>query len=108
VRALRAWLAAAAIEAGPIFPATHARAKTDHLGPKTIAQIVKRAAEGCGLDPSKMAGHSLRSGFITSAAKRGKSARSIMRQSGHRSEAVMNGYIHDATLFDDNAATGLL
>ncbi len=53
------------------------------------------------------AGHSLRAGFITSAAKRGASLPKIMRQSRHKSERMAMTYIRPATLFDDNAADGM-
>ena len=55
----------------------------------------------------KFAGHSLRAGFATTAAKRGKSLDAIMRQTLHRSERVARSYIRHAKLFDDNAAGGL-
>ena len=34
----------------------------------------------------------------------GASERSIMKQTGHRSVAMVRRYIHDAELFHDNAA----
>jgi len=110
VRVLRAWLDAAKIESGPVFRAVTrtGRLSDGALDDRAVARLVKRAVARVGLDPSRVAGHSLRSGFITTAAKRGKSTGAIMRQSGHRSEAVMRGYIQLATLFDDNAAAGLL
>ena len=63
---------------------------------------------GCGLDATTVAGHSLRAGFATTAAKRGKSLDAIMRQTLHKSERVARSYIRHAKLFDDNAAVGLL
>jgi integrase len=110
VRALRAWLDAAKIETGSIFRAvTRGGIVADTaLGDRAVARLVKRVARNAGFDPATVAGHSLRSGFITTAAKRGKSTRAIMAQSGHRSEAVMHRYIQHATVFEDNAATGLL
>lgn len=72
-----------------------------------MARVVKRCAERAGLDPEKFAGHSLRAGFATTAAKRGKSLDAIMRQTLHRSERVARTYIRHAKLFDDNAAGGL-
>ena len=60
-----------------------------------------------GLDPSGFAGHSLRAGLATAAAKAGKSERAIMAQTGHRSVTMVRRYIRDANLFSDNAAAGL-
>jgi integrase len=110
VRALRAWLNASRIESGPIFRAVgRAGVVADRaLDAQEVARIVKRGAAHLGLPVAAFGGHSLRAGFITTAAKRGKSLDAIMRQSGHRSEHVARGYIRHATLFDDNAATGLL
>jgi len=42
-----------------------------------VAEIVKRYAAAVGLDASKFAGHSLRSGLVTSADMAGASERSI-------------------------------
>jgi hypothetical protein len=36
------------------------------------------------------------------AARNGASERSIMKQTGHRSVAMVRRYIHDAELFNDN------
>ncbi len=74
---------------------------------QSVALIVKRWALEAGLDPMLFAGHSLRSGLATAAAKAGKSERSIMKQTGHRSVTVVRRYIRDAELFDDNAAAGI-
>lgn len=109
VRALRAWLDAAAITSGPLFRpvAKGGRVGAKRLSDRAVALVVKRAAEAAGLDPRPFAGHSLRAGLATSAAKAGKSERSIMAQTGHRSAAMVRRYIRDATLFDDNAAAGI-
>jgi integrase len=73
-----------------------------------VALIVKRWALEAGFDSALFAGHSLRSGLATAAAKAGKSERSIMKQTGHRSvTVVVRRYIRDAELFDDNAAGGI-
>ena len=63
--------------------------------------------KAAGLDPTTVAGHSLRAGFAMTAAKNGKSLDAIMRQTLHKSEQVARGYIRHAKLFDDNAAVGL-
>ena len=43
------------------------------LSPFSAAQIVKAYTEQACLDPVQFAGHSLRSGFLTSAAEAGAS-----------------------------------
>jgi integrase len=65
---------------------------------------VKRYVEAAGLDATKFAGHSLRSGLATSAAAAGASERSIMNQTGHRSLATVRKYIREGSLFRENAA----
>jgi integrase len=110
VRSLRAWLEAARLESGPLFrPVTrHGQLGERRLSDRAVALVVKRLAARAGLEPAVFAGHSLRAGFATTAAQRGKSLDAIMRQTGHKSERVARGYIRHATLFTDNAATGLL
>lgn len=109
VRALQAWLAAASITEGALFRSVN---RHDHVGgrlsDKHVAIAVKQAAATVGLDVKSLAGHSLRAGLVTSAAIQGRSDRSIMQQTGHRSIAMVQRYIRDASLFRDNAAQGLL
>ena len=56
-----------------------------------------------GLDPKKYGGHSLRSGFATSAAEAGAEERSIMAITGHKSAEMVRRYIKEANLFKNNA-----
>jgi site-specific recombinase XerD len=109
VRALAAWLEAARIESGPVFRGVDqlGHVATEALSDRSVARIVQRAAGAAGLDPATVAGHSLRAGFATTAARKGKSLDAIMRQTLYKSEHVARGYIRHAKLFDDNAAVGL-
>lgn len=109
VRSLRAWLEASGLREGPLFRALHrnGRMSAAALSDRSVALIVQRAARGAGLDATTLGGHSLRAGFATTAAKKGKSLDAIMRQTLHKSEKVARGYIRHAKLFDDNAAVGL-
>lgn len=110
VRSLEAWLAAAKITEGALFRAVdrYGHVHDEALSDRSVARIVQRTAEKAGLDPATVGGHSLRAGFATTAAKRGKSLDAIMRQTLHKSERVARSYIRHAKLFDDNAAVGLL
>jgi len=65
-------------------------------------------AERLRLDPTQFAGHSLRAGFLTSAAARGASIFKMMDVSRHRSVDTLRGYVRDAELFKDHAGAGLL
>lgn len=106
VRALDAWIDAAAIVAGPLFrPIRRGGAvRVDRLSDRSVALIVKRLAGRAGLDPARYAGHSLRAGLVTQAALAGVAEHVIGRQSRHKSVAVLRGYVRVATLFEQNAA----
>jgi site-specific recombinase XerD len=109
VRALDAWLAAAAITTGPLFRGVDQRGRVSEraLCDKTVSDIVKRTAGRAGLDPARVAGHSLRAGFATTAAKAGRSLDAIMRQTLHRCPKVARRYVRLAEVFQGNAAVGL-
>ena len=98
VKAARDWLELAGIAAGAVFrPVTKAGdVSPTRLKSRNVALIVKSAAGRIGIPPAQFAGHSLRSGFITEAARRDVPEYAIMAVSGHRSSAIMRGYIHDA------------
>jgi integrase len=104
------WLAAAGILEGPIFrPINKAGGiRPRRMTDQSVALIVKAHAERVGLDPAQFSGHSLRAGFLTSAAKRGASILKMMDVSRHRSVDTLRGYVRDAELFQDHAGTGLL
>jgi site-specific recombinase XerD len=110
VKALRAWLDAAGIEAGPLFrPINKAGAvAASRLTCRSVANFVKAYAVRAGFDGKLFSGHSLRSGFLTSAAAKGASIFKMMDQSGHKSVDTLRGYVRDAELFKDHAGAGLL
>ena len=98
VVALRAWLDAAEIVEGPVFRKIdrHNKVWPRALSGNAIAQIVKQAARAAGVDAANRAGHSLRIGFITTAAEAGVKDRDIMEQSGHTNVDTLHGYIQAA------------
>jgi integrase len=108
VLAVRAWLELVGT-VGPLFVSVDrfGRVAPTRLSDRDVARIVKRAAEAAGLDPSRFAGHSLRSGLATSAAAAGVEERQIMAQTRHRSVVVVRRYIHDGSLFRANAAAAV-
>jgi integrase len=76
--------------------------------PQSIANLVKAVAERAGLDPEKVfSGHSLRSGFATTAAVKGKTLPKIMRQGRWKDQRTAMMYIRPATVWEDNASDGL-
>ena len=110
VSALAAWLGAAGISSGPLFrPIDKAGTVADsRLTDRSVANIVKAYAARAGFDASAYSGHSLRSGFLTSAAAAGASIFKMMDVSGHRSVETLRGYVRDAELFTNHAGAGLL
>jgi len=108
VRAIQTWIYRAQLKDGPLFRAVY---KKGGLGQRLygldVARIIKRIALLCGLDPAQYAGHSLRAGLVTTAAKAGKAEHVIMKQTRHRSIAQLREYIRDAHLFEHNAAKDL-
>lgn len=109
VLALKQWLEASGIGEGAVFRAInrHGQVHGAALSTEAVAQIVKKRAADIGLDPSLVAGHSLRAGLATSAAQAGISAHKIQQQTGHKSIEMLSRYIRDANIFENNAA-GLL
>ena len=77
--------------------------KIFNLSDKSVALIIKRYADKAGLDSTKYAGHSLRSGFATTAAEFGAEERNIMAMTGHKTTQMVRRYIHEANLFKNNA-----
>ena len=110
VKAVRAWLEASNITTGPLLRpiAKGGRIGAERLADHTVVTVVKAGARRVGLDPNLFAGHSLRSGFLTSAAGRGASIFKMMDVSRHRSMDTLRGYVRDAELFRDHAGVGLL
>ena len=109
VRAVQKWLEAAGLRAGAIFVGVnrHGGLTGKRLRGEGVAIVVQRAATKAGLDATRVAGHSLRSGLATAAAIANKSEQAIMQQTGHVSVLQVRKYIRRAELFRDNAASGI-
>ena len=93
VKSLKNWINFAKIENGQIFK----------ISDKTVALTIKKYALLAGLDYTKYAGHSLRSGFATSTAEIGADERSIMAMTGHKTTQMVRRYIQESNLFKNNA-----
>ena len=106
VRALRHWLTAAGVADGPVFRAVdrHSNVATAALTGQVVATVLKRYCAVAGLNAATFGAHSLRAGMCTQAALNGASERSIQRQTGHKSVAMLRRYIRDGQIFHDNAA----
>ena len=93
VLALKHWIDICDIKTGKIFA----------ISDKSVALIIKKYASIAGLDSNKYSGHSLRSGFATSAAESGAEERNIMTMTGHKTTQMVRRYIQEANLFKNNA-----
>lgn len=100
------WLKAANITEGAIYRSfdRHGNIK-GRLSSNAVAIIIKKYAELAGLDPTLYAGHSLRSGFATSAGEKGYNHSSIMKQGGWNTPAMADRYQHDGQRFENNASS---
>jgi site-specific recombinase XerD len=110
VQALQDWLTVAGIERGALFRRMYRSDKIGdtRLSAQSVAIVIKAYAHRAGLDSSRYSGHSLRSGFLTSAARKRASIFKMAEQSRHRSLDVLRQYVRDEELFENNAGQGLL
>lgn len=109
VAALDAWLIAARITDGPIFRAVRGDlVKPNRLSDKQVARIVKKRCAAAGLDAKLFSGHSLRSGFLTSASDAGASLQAMAKHAGHSKVETTVGYIQVADAFKDHPGKGFL
>jgi len=104
-KALEAWLQAACIDAGPIFRAiSPAGDIKGRLSARGINRIVKRLAAKADFDPANFGAHSLRSGFVTEAGRRGVPRNEAMAMTGHRSGTVFDEYFRAGSILRSSAA----
>jgi integrase len=109
VKAVKAWLAASGISEGPLFrPVSKGgRLSTRRLSAKSVCEIVKAYAGRVGLKPADFGAHSLRAGFLTSAARRGASVFKMRDVSRHKSMDVLQASVRDADLHVEAAQRAL-
>ncbi len=102
---LKRWLNVSKITKGAIFRRFSKGTKLTkyRLTDQTVALIIKEYLKKAGIENANYSGHSLRSGFATSAAESGAEERSIMAMTGHKSTEMVRRYIREANLFKNNA-----
>ena len=105
VISMQNWLKISQINSGPLFRRFSKGAKLTEmrLTDQSVALIIKKYLQLAGIDNKNYSGHSLRSGFATSAADSGAEERSIMAMTGHKSTEMVRRYIKEANLFKNNA-----
>jgi site-specific recombinase XerD len=105
VLSIKKWIEISNIVSGPLFRRFSKGSKlTDNrLTDQTVALLIKKYLKLAGIESKNYSGHSLRSGFATSAAESGAEERSIMAMTGHKSTEMVRRYIKEANLFKNNA-----
>ena len=93
------------IRSGPVFRrfSKGSKLSENRLTDQTVALLIKEYLNLAGIDSQNFSGHSLRSGFATSAAESGVEERNIMAMTGHKSTEMVRRYIKEANLFKNNA-----
>jgi site-specific recombinase XerD len=107
---VRAWLDAAGITSGPLFRAINkgGRVSEEGLSGRTVANLVKRYAAAAGFDATEFSGHSLRAGFVTTAAASAATVWKMQAVTRHKTLDVLSGYVRDAEAFKDHAGQAFL
>ena len=105
VVSLKKWIEISKITSGAVFRrfSKGSRLLENRLTDQTVALLIKKYLKLAGVDSKNYSGHSLRSGFATSAAESGAEERSIMAMTGHKSTEMVRRYIKEANLFKNNA-----
>lgn len=78
------------------------------MSDRAVARLVQAKALAAGYNPQRFAAHSLRSGFLTAAARSGASVFKMREVSRHKSMQVLADYVRDAELFRDHAGSGFM
>ncbi len=107
---LLAWIACAGFDAGPVFRklTPQGRITTKPMSDRGVALVVKARAAAAGYDPAQVAGHSLRAGFLTEAARQGATVFKMKEVSRHKSLEILSDYVRNHELFRDHAGERFL
>ncbi|MCY4358941.1 MAG: tyrosine-type recombinase/integrase [Gammaproteobacteria bacterium] len=110
IKHLEYWIHATGINSGYLFQTLKrgGAVSGQPLDPGEIARIVKRYAKKVGLDPQNYSGHSLRAGFVTSAAAHHARLDKIMEVTRHKNAETLMKYIRDEESFNDHAGSSFL
>ena len=110
VERLEAWLAVRGGAPGPLFYQIDPQGRLTGrpLSDRSVARLIQKYAARVGLNPETVAGHSLRSGFLTEASRTGATIAKMQEVSRHKKVEVLLGYVRSAELFDDHAGDKFL
>ena len=109
VISIQKWIEVSKINSGPLFRrfTKGCGLSSNRLTDQTVALLIKKYLKIAGIDSKNYSGHSLRSGFATSAAEAGAEERTIMAMTGHKSSEMVRRYIKEANLFKNNALNNI-
>lgn len=101
------WLSAVDQSLGPLFRSIRRGGivTSNRLSSRAVADIIKRKVRQIGLNPAEFSGHSLRSGFVTSAAEAGANHTNIREQTGHQNHETLATYLRRSSPFANNSAS---
>lgn len=110
VARLRSWLRKSGIQGGHLFQTMRKNGSLtgSPLHHSDIPRLVKHYAGAIGLNPKEYSAHSLRAGFVTSAAAHHARLDKIMEITRHTNPATVMRYIRDADAFTDHAGAAFL
>jgi site-specific recombinase XerD len=108
--AISDWMTAAGIDSGPLFRRLikGGTVTPDSLTDRSVANIIKERAEQAGLDANQFSGHSLRAGFLTSAAANGADLWKMAEVSRHRKIETLRTYVRQAQAFQGHAGAAFM
>jgi integrase len=92
------------ITEGALFRRVQDERIFEPLRAASVRDIVRRRAELSGQALGKLSAHSLRSGFVTEAARQGISLGETMKLTGHRSVQTVMGYYQSGEVAVSRAA----
>ena len=105
VVSIKKWIEISKISSGSLFRrfVKGSKLSEKRLTDQTVALLIKEYLNLAGIDSKNYSGHSLRSGFATTAAESGVEERNIMAMTGHKSSEMVRRYIREVNLFKNNA-----
>jgi integrase len=110
VAAVEAWLEASGITEGPVFRAVAlgSRMSATAMTSNALAGLIKRYCRKIGIDPANYSGHSMRSGYVTSAVEVNAPLLKIAEQTRHASLDMLRVYSRRVDLFKEHSGAGFL
>ena len=102
------WLDAAANREGRVLRSVVSGHVGEAMTAFALSLRVELLAQRVGLNPATFSSHSLRSGFLTSAAEAGASIWKLAEVSRHKSLDTLRGYVRRVDLLNEHAGSALL